>query len=86
MSAVAERKVLAFGGDEHDDFEEVGGAVGTDHEPSVGLLAHVIDDVLPCWPVAHRWRTTAPGVRGIGYRRVKVKWVTPLGDETASTS
>jgi hypothetical protein len=22
----------------------------------------------------------------IGYRRVKVRWVTPLGDETASTS
>ena len=26
------------------------------------------------------------GVRRIGYRRVKVRWVTPLGDETASMS
>lgn len=26
------------------------------------------------------------GRRGIGYRRVKVRWVTPLGDETASMS
>ena len=24
--------------------------------------------------------------RSLGYRRVKVRWVTPLGDETASTS
>jgi len=31
-------------------------------------------------------RTTSQQVRRIGYRCVKVKWVTPLGDETASMS
>jgi hypothetical protein len=51
-----------------------------------GILAHVVDDVLRCWPVTHRWRTTSPDVRRTGYRRVKVRWVTPLGDETASMS
>ena len=51
------------------------------------LDEHVdVDDVLPRWPVAHRWRVTSPDVPWIGYRRVKVRWVTPLGDETASTS
>jgi hypothetical protein len=33
------------------------------------------------------WRTVAdslPDVRRIGYRRVNVRWVTPLGEETAS--
>lgn len=25
-------------------------------------------------------------LRGVGYRRVKVRWVTPLGEETASMS
>jgi hypothetical protein len=30
------------------------------------------------------WRTTSQVVRWICYRRVKVRWVTPLGDETAS--
>lgn len=35
-----------------------------------------------------RWHTgrDLTGRRGIGYRRVKVRWVTPLGDETASMS
>jgi len=45
-----------------------------------------VDDVLSRWPVAHRWRATSPDGRGIGHRRVKVRWVTPLGDETASMS
>jgi hypothetical protein len=30
--------------------------------------------------------STSPDIRTIGYRRVKVRWVTPLGDETASMS
>jgi hypothetical protein len=64
----------------------VDGAVGADHKPSVGILAHVVDDVLRCWSVARRWRRTSPDVSRIGYRRVKVRWMTPLGDETASTS
>jgi hypothetical protein len=79
-------QLVACGGDEHDDFEAVGGAVGIDHQPSVGILAHAVDDVLRCWPVARRWRTTSPDVHGIGHRRVKVRWATPLGDETASMS
>src|SRR5438874_6970150 len=58
--------------------------VGTYHQPLVGILAGVVYDVLRCWPVTHRSRTTSPDVRRIGYRRVKVRWVTPLGDETAS--
>jgi hypothetical protein len=41
----------------------VGGAVGADHKPSVGILVHVVDDVLRCWSVAQRWRTVSPDVR-----------------------
>jgi hypothetical protein len=47
---------------------------------------HVVDDVLRYCPVARRLRATSPDGRRIGYRRVKVRWVTPLGDETASMS
>lgn len=54
-------------------------------QPSFWGSRHVVD-VLGCWPVAHRWRTASPDVGGICYRRVKVRWVTPLGDETASMS
>jgi hypothetical protein len=37
-------QLVAFGGDEHDDFEEVGGSVGADDEPSIGILAEVINN------------------------------------------
>ncbi len=36
--------LVAFGGDEHDELEEVGGLIGSDDEPSVGILAEVVDD------------------------------------------
>jgi hypothetical protein len=35
---------IALGGDEHDDLEKVRGAVGTDHQPAVRVLAEVIDN------------------------------------------
>jgi len=37
-------RLVALGGDEDDDFEQVGGAVGTDEQPSVGIFADVVDD------------------------------------------
>lgn len=37
-------QLVAFGGDEHDDFEEAGSTVWTDDQPSVGVLAEVVDD------------------------------------------
>jgi hypothetical protein len=35
--------LVAFAGDDDDDFEKVCGAVGTDDQPSVGVLAQVVD-------------------------------------------
>ncbi len=37
-------QLVTFGGDEHDDFEEVRSAVGADNQPSVRVLAKVIND------------------------------------------
>ena len=37
-------QLVALGGGEDDDLEQVGGAVGTDEQPSVGILADVVDD------------------------------------------
>jgi len=37
-------QLVAFGGDEHDGFEEVGSTVWTDDQPSVGVLTEVVDD------------------------------------------
>ncbi len=37
-------QLVAFGGDEHDEFEEVGGLVGSDDELPVGIFAEVVDD------------------------------------------
>lgn len=37
-------QLVAIGGDEHDDLDEVGGAVGTDDQPPVGVFAEVVDD------------------------------------------
>lgn len=36
--------LIAIGGDEHDDLEEVGGAVRTDDQPTVRVLTEVVDD------------------------------------------
>ena len=36
-------QLVTFGGDEHDNFEEVRSAVGADDEPSLRVLADVID-------------------------------------------
>ena len=35
---------MFVGGQDHDDFEQVAGAVGTEHEPAVGVLAGIFDD------------------------------------------
>ena len=35
---------IAFGRDEHREFGEVGGVVGADDEPPVGILAEVVDE------------------------------------------
>jgi hypothetical protein len=37
-------QLVAFGGDEHDEFEEVGSLVGPDDESPVGIIAEVVDD------------------------------------------
>lgn len=37
-------QLFAFGGDEHDELEQVGGSVGSDDEPSVGIFAEVVND------------------------------------------
>jgi hypothetical protein len=37
-------QLVAFGGDEHDDFDEVRGTVGTDDQPPVGVPTQVVDD------------------------------------------
>ena len=36
--------LVTFGCEEHDDLEEVGGAVGPDEEPAVGVFANGVDD------------------------------------------
>ena len=35
---------VAFGGDEHDDLEHIRGAVGSDDQPSVWILAEIFDE------------------------------------------
>ena len=37
-------QLVTLCGDEHDDFEEVRSAVGADDEPSVRVVAEVVDD------------------------------------------
>ena len=37
-------QLVAFCGDEYDEFEEVGGLVRTDDEPSVWVFAEVVDN------------------------------------------
>ena len=36
--------LVAFGGDEHDDFKEVGSAVRSDDQPSIRVLAKVVEN------------------------------------------
>lgn len=49
-------------------------------------LACVVDDVVRGGAGGTPVAGNSPDVRGIGYRRVRVRWVTPLGDATASMS
>lgn len=44
VGAGVDDHLVTFGGDEHDDFEQVDEAIGTDDQPSVGVLAQVVDD------------------------------------------
>ena len=39
-----DNQLLTFGGDEHDESDKVGGAVPSDDEPPVRVLAEVVDD------------------------------------------
>jgi hypothetical protein len=81
-----EYHLVACGGDVHDDVEEVGGAVGTDHQPSAGSspTSSTTSSGVGRWHTGGEQPRRTSG--RIDYRRVKVRWVTPLGDETASTS
>jgi hypothetical protein len=37
-------QLVALGSGEYDEFEKVGGTIRTDDEPSVGVIAKIIDD------------------------------------------
>jgi hypothetical protein len=40
----ADDQFVAIGGDEHGDLEEIRGAFGSDVQPSVWILAEILDD------------------------------------------